>query len=95
MAQISETRFDPEEMARRGRIGAFTTHARHDSREITAPARNAFLSKFEKEVDPDGVLTADERHRRAEYARRAHMARLARLSALARSTRKAVADAVA
>ena len=84
MARNSKPRFDPEEMALRGRIGAFTTHARHDSREITAPAREAFLSKFEKEVDPDSVLDAEERSRRADYARRAHFARLARLSAVAR-----------
>ena len=48
--------FDPEEMARRGRIGADVTHSRHDARELTSPARAAFLTSFEKQVDPDGVL---------------------------------------
>ncbi len=76
--------FDPEEMAQRGRIGAYVTHSRHDSRELTAPAREAFLTKFENEVDPDGTLAPEERRRRAEHARRAHMARIARLSAIAR-----------
>src|SRR5215213_2728185 len=76
--------FDPEEMAQRGRIGAHVTHSRHDARELTAPAREAFLSKFERDVDPDGVLSPQERRRRAEHARRAHMARIARLSAIAR-----------
>jgi hypothetical protein len=71
-------------MARRGRIGAHVTHSRHDARELTAPARAAFLSKFEHDVDPDGVLSPEERRRRAEHARRAHMARISRLSALAR-----------
>jgi hypothetical protein len=76
---------DPEEMARRGRIGAHVTHSRHDARELTASAREAFLSKFEKQVDPDGTLPDEERRRRAEHARKAHMARIGRLSALARS----------
>jgi hypothetical protein len=71
-------------MAARGRIGAHVTHSRHDARELTAPAREAFLAKFEREVDPDELLSSDERRRRAEHARRAHMARIARLSAIAR-----------
>lgn len=76
--------FDPEEMARRGRIGALRLHATHDSREVTAPARKAFLARFEREVDPDGVLTVEERLRRAEFARRAHFTRLAHASAKSR-----------
>src|SRR5215207_10068344 len=75
---------DPEEMSRRGRIGAHVTHSRHDARELTAPAREAFLSKFEQEVDPDGELPIEERRRRAEHARKAHMARISHLSAIAR-----------
>ena len=84
--------FDPEEMARRGRIGAHVTHSRHDARELTSPARAAFLTTFEKQVDPDGVLPPDERRRRVTHARKAHMARLARLSVLAQ---KEARDAVA
>ena len=68
-------------MALRGRIGAFEQHARHNARETTAAARAAFLARFERQVDPNGVLPAAERTRRAEYARRAHMARLALASA--------------
>jgi hypothetical protein len=84
--------FDPEEMARRGRIGAHVTHSRHDARELTSPARAAFLSTFEKQVDPDGVLSPDERRRRATHARKAHMVCLARLSVLAR---RGASDAIA
>src|SRR5215207_6844683 len=80
----SDRRFDPDEMASRGRIGALITHSRHDVRELTAPARAAFLSRFEREVDPDGTLLLEERLRRADCAKRAHFARLARLSANAR-----------
>lgn len=76
--------FDPEEMSRRGRIGAHRLHATHDPRETTAKARETFLSRFEREVDPEGKLPPEERYRRAEHAKKAHFARLARLSAKAR-----------
>jgi len=59
------------------RIGALSLHARYDSREITAPARRAFLKRFEDEVDPERVLPTFERLRRAQYARKAYFARLA------------------
>ncbi len=80
--------FDPDEMARRGRIGAHRLHALYDSKELTAPARAAFLAKFEREVDPGLQLPPEERQRRAEHARKAHFARLARLSAIARAGKK-------
>jgi hypothetical protein len=70
--------FDPTEMALRGRIGAYRLHATHDPRETTQKARETFLARFEREVDPDGTLPEDERRRRAEYARRAYFAQLAR-----------------
>lgn len=72
------------EAALRGRIGGLATAASHDSREITAAARRAFLAKFEHEVDPNHQLSANERQRRAEAARKAHFARLALKSAQAR-----------
>ena len=76
---------DPERAALLGRIGAYRLHATRDSKATTAKARATFLSRFEREVDPDGVLPADERRRRAEYARKAHFARLAPASARVRS----------
>lgn len=79
--------YDPAEMSRRGRIGAYRRLALHDARELTAAARAAFLAKFEREVDPDCVLPPEERERRAAYARKAHFARLARLSVNARQAR--------
>ena len=80
---------DPDERRQVGTIGAHALHASHDSRVITAPARKAFLDRFEREVDPDGVLSADERFRRAGHARKAYMGRLALKSAQARRRRKA------
>ena len=42
----------------------------------TAPARAALAARFEKDVDPEGVLNPDERARRAGHARRAHYLRM-------------------
>ncbi|MGH2427340.1 MAG: hypothetical protein ACRDGV_00435, partial [Candidatus Limnocylindria bacterium] len=84
MAKSRERRVDPTDLSLRGRIGAHLLHARYDSRALTANARAAFLAGFERAVDPDGLLPADERRRRAAHLRAAHFARLARLSALAR-----------
>jgi hypothetical protein len=76
----------PEERTMRARLAAHTLHATHDSREIIAPARAAFQSRFQREVDPDGQLTPDERARRAAQARKAYYTRLALKSAQARRT---------
>jgi hypothetical protein len=81
-------RFDPDEMALRGRIGAYRLHASHDPRETTRQARAAFRDRFERMVDPHRRLPERERLRRAEAARRAYYARLARLSAAARKARR-------
>ena len=79
--------YDSVEMARRGRLGALTTHSLHDPRETTRNARKTFLARFELEVDPDGELPEAERIRRAEYARKAYFSRLARRGAEVRRSR--------
>jgi hypothetical protein len=71
-----------------GRLGAYTLHSRYDSAELVRPAREAFLSKFEREVDPEGLLDPAERARRADMARKAYFTRLALKSAQARAKRK-------
>lgn len=59
------------------RIAAEISWARTVDRAArTRPARQAFLKKFEKEVDPDGNLSPEERQLRAEHALRAHMLRI-------------------
>jgi len=73
----------PEQRVLRSRIGGLSKSARFDGKEATKPARAGFMAKFLREVDPEGVLPADERQRRADRAMRAHMQRLA----LARSTK--------
>ena len=85
---ISSDREDvSREMALRGRIGAYRLHATHDPRETTKAARLAFLSRFEREVDPESVLPEVERQRRSEAARKAYFAKLAHQSAKARRRR--------
>ena len=71
-----------------GRLGAYTMQSRNDGHEITRAAREGFMRKFEREVDPDGVLEPAERLRRAELARKAYMTRLAYQSAQKRSRRR-------
>src|SRR4051794_17777666 len=60
-----------------GRVGGLTRVARVGGDELTRPAREGFAARFDREVDPNGVLVPDERARRAAAARRAYMARLA------------------
>jgi hypothetical protein len=68
------------------RIAAEISWARTSDRSArTRPAREAFLKRFEREVDPDGKLPPEERRRRAEHALRAYMLRLRKR---ATSTRK-------
>ena len=78
------------ERALRAKKAAHTKWATHDPVEGTAAARAAFLDRFETEVDPEGVLPAEERQRRAEQARKAYFAGLALKSA--QSRRKVAAD---
>ncbi len=69
------------------RVNAYKLHAHHDSRELTAAAREKFLTRFLDEVDPDRTLPEAERLRRAESARKAYFATLALKSARARRKR--------
>ena len=60
---------------RTGRLGALAVHSR--GRTNTAPARAAFMARFERQVDPYSELPLLERQKRAQYAMREHMTRLA------------------
>jgi hypothetical protein len=77
----------PEERSARARLGAYALHAKVDGTAITAAARRALLAKFEREVDPEGVLPLAERLRRAEFARKAYYAGLSFKSMRVRSAR--------
>lgn len=60
-----------------GRRGGLTSVAAQGPSLVAARARGGFIAKFEREVDPDGVLDPVERSTRARLAMRAHMSRLA------------------
>lgn len=77
----------PNERVLRSRIAAHTKWSKADPIEGTAAARQAALDRFERQVDPDGVLAPAERARRAEHARKAYFTSLALKSAQARRGR--------
>ena len=84
----------PVEKSLRGQIAAHESWARTTDRAArTANARTAALGRFEREVDPEGVLLPAERAIRAEHARKAYFARLALKSAQARRNRRSGGDA--
>ena len=80
----------PQQRALRARLAAHALHAKvADPAAHTAPARRAFMDRFEREVDPDGILPPEQRARMAEHAKKAFFTRLAMASAKARSKKVA------
>ena len=77
-------RLTPEQRIMRSRMAAYRLPATHDPRVTTRKARAAFASRFERQVDPDGLLPEAERAQRAEAARRAYFTGLALRSSQAR-----------
>lgn len=77
----------PAERSLRARSAAHTKWSQTDPVEGTAAARQAALDRFERQVDPEGVLAPAERARRAEHARKAYFTGLALKSAQARRAR--------
>ena len=78
----------PEQRRLRARIAAYALHASHDPRETTKAARDAFMARFERQVDPEGTLPEAERRRRADAAKKAYFNALALKSARARGGRR-------
>jgi hypothetical protein len=79
---------DPARRALAATIAAHDSWAKTSDRAArTAPARAAALDRFEREVDPEGVLPPAERARRAEHARKAYFLRLSLKSAQSRRAR--------
>ena len=64
----------PQQRSLRASLAAHSLHAQ--GKTNTAPARRAFILRFEDEVDPDRTLTPEERAKRANHAMKAHMKRL-------------------
>lgn len=81
---------DPVVRSTTARIAALSLHANCDDPSgHTAPARAALAARFEREVDPDGVLSVAERQRRAAIAKRLFYVRMAYASHKARKAKKA------
>lgn len=73
------------------RSAAYALHSHRDSREVTRPARSAFLAQFTELVDPTGELRRSdpsEAERRSQMAIRAHFQAMAAKSVEVRSKRK-------
>ncbi len=84
----------PSERKLRATVAAHTSWANTADRSArTAAGRKAMLDRFEREVDPDGVLDPAERALRADSAKKAHFARLALRSAQVRRRKAAGGDA--
>lgn len=80
----------PAERSLNARIAAHASWAATPDRKArTAPARAAQLKRFERQVDPDGVMTPQARKAAAESARREHMLRMSKAAAAARKKKRA------
>jgi hypothetical protein len=83
-----EKMLTPAEKSLRGQLAVHESWARTADRPArTAKARKAALDRFEKQVDPEGVLLPADRAIRAEHARKAYFTRLALQSAKVRRLR--------
>ena len=75
----------PTERSLIGRLGAHERWSRcPDRAAATSPARRAFEARFERQVDPAGLMSPADRARAVENARSAYYTRLALASAQAR-----------
>ena len=87
----ASTNLTPAERKLRGQIAANVSWGNTIDRSArTAPARRAADERFEREVDPDGILPPEVRAKMAQNARRAHFQRMALKSAKARRARAGI-----
>jgi hypothetical protein len=86
---IEKTVATAEDRALMAYIASHASWAKTEDRTArTHNGRQAFLARFEREVDPDGVLLPAERARRAANKRKEYFGKLARKSAQARRRRR-------
>lgn len=77
----------PAERKLRAQVAANTRWSRESGDAQAERMQKGLAAKWERDVDPNGVLPPAERRRRAEAARRAHLKRAALASARARRLR--------
>ena len=76
----------PEQRSQHARLAALARWSREDSpRAATEAAREAFIARFERQIDPDHKLPEGQRRRAARNAIQEHMLRLSRKAAKARA----------
>lgn len=91
MGEARGSGLTPRQRTRRARIAAHVSWSNTaDRKGRTEPATKSFLARFERQVDPLGVLSVEVRQKMALHARRAYMMQLAERSA---KTRKRAAQA--
>ena len=73
--------------SQRARIAALKRWGHANGTDGTSAARSQFLSRFEREADPDGTLPEEERAIRAARLKSAHFRELALRSTQARRTK--------
>lgn len=80
----------PAQRSLRSRLAAYKSweHTANPAAR-TAPARQAAMARFERQVDPQGLLPIDERTRRATAAMKAYFTGLALRSSRSRARRAA------
>ena len=77
----------PEQRKMRATIAALARWKNEDPAEAAFRGQQGLVAKFEREVDPDNVLSPAERRRRAIAARREHMTRMAFKSSKSRKAK--------
>ena len=89
-SMAASTSLTPEERQTRSRQASYVSWAKTvDVAARMKPAREGMIRKFEREVDPDGTLSPDERARRVEAARKAYYTRISMLAQKKRKARTA------
>lgn len=79
----------PEQRRLAAQVAVHTSWANTVDRTArTAPGTKAFLDRFEKQVDPDGVMDPVTRAKAAQNARTAYFKALAFKSSMARARKK-------
>ncbi len=90
---VPESGLTPEQRSLRARTASHASWANTtDVLARTRPGRDAAFERFEREVDPTGSLSPEERTRRAKHALKAHMTLLAYRSSRVRSMKKGGGD---
>ncbi|MGH7643585.1 MAG: hypothetical protein ACRENX_11370 [Candidatus Dormibacteria bacterium] len=83
---------DPEVRRASARLAAFTRWSSEPDRSAaTAPARSALLERFNREVDPEGILDPVLRAKLAASARSAFYSRMSLARAKQRAAKRATA----